>query len=164
MTIIGTILLIILLFIILTVILLSIQHIWFDFNNNNKTNNNTEEDNNDKEDNENVNNDNKDDNVRYCKMDKLLCNKGNCFPGVQKRCGKLSQSKCDDSLILCNFMDKNQCQNETNRIFCKYEDKKCNNRVNPHMGIEITKTEYDNKINLGWANNQLNCENELLIQ
>jgi hypothetical protein len=146
-------LLIILFFIIITIIALSIQHIWFHTKK-------------EKKDKDEIIVESKEKpkttiKEKYCKMDKLLCNNGNCFPGVQKRCNKFADSKCEESLVLCNYLEEEQCNDEDTRIFCKYDNDKCVNRINPHMGVQISKEEYDNKIELGWTNNIMGCDEQL---
>lgn len=104
-------------------------------------------------------------NQKCCFLNKFRCDrKGNCFSGVEKRCGVYANLLCSETTHLCNILDKSACGNSAN---CDFNDEtnECVKKVNPHDGFEISCSNYERFKKQGDFENMLeyNCEEKLLF-
>jgi len=95
-------------------------------------------------------------NQKCCFLNKFRCDKnGNCFSGVEKRCGAYANLLCSETTYLCNILDKSNFGNS----------EKCVKKVNPHDGFEISCSNYERFKKQGDFKNiiEYNCEEKLLF-
>ena len=100
---------------------------------------------------------------RCCMLKKRSCVKGKCEPGIEKRCNELSTATCDNSLALCEYMDKQNCK--SNSDICTYDNTKrlCEKKPDPYGGVDISCNEFDDLLLDGIRPNYLHCDEKLLF-
>ena len=60
---------------------------------------------------------------KCCLIDKHTCfPNGYCKKGIQKRCGKYSQTSCDKTLANCNNLSPDQCIIYPNNMYCSVSE------------------------------------------
>lgn len=101
---------------------------------------------------------------KCCFVNKYNCSGKECTSGVEKRCGHFANNDCSESLKLCKFMNKNECNKKPNNVYCKYDDvsNQCLNREMDY-GFEINCRKYDRFIKEGLPHHELNCDKNLII-
>ena len=100
---------------------------------------------------------------RCCMIKKRSCVNGKCEPGIEKRCNELSTATCDNSLALCEYMDKQNCK--SNSDICTYDNTKrlCEKKPDPYGGVDISCNEFDDLLLDGIRPNYLHCDEKLLF-
>ena len=86
--------------------------------------------------------------ARCCFANKFLKYGEEWVSGIEKRCGFLAGKPCEDTLVVCDTLNKNECA--MNNVNCVYDDDTnvCNTIPNGHDGREIECTMYDRMKNM----------------
>lgn len=96
---------------------------------------------------------------KCCFVNKYNCSGKECTSGVEKRCGHFSNDDCSNSLKLCKFFNKKECNTKPNNVYCEYDDisNQCLNRKMDY-GFEINCGKYDTFVKEGMEHYELNCD------
>ena len=101
---------------------------------------------------------------KCCFVNKYNCSGKECTSGVEKRCGHFANDDCSNSLKLCKFFNKNECNKKPNNVYCEYDDlsNQCINR-DMDYGFEINCGKYDRFVKEGMQHHELNCDENLIV-
>jgi hypothetical protein len=175
--------LIVLLIILLTVVILSFQLITYPsiFKSD------VEEEEEDKKEDEEVNDANDFDNIeagndidtsyapldvdpnrkeKCCYINNFHCPKDrDCLSGVEKRCGHYADKDCNESMINCAVMNKDNCKSYPNNNYCAFteHDNKCKQKESSRNGEEITCERFNRFKEANVPHMNYNCESDLFI-
>ena len=103
-------------------------------------------------------------NYKCCHHERYECEKDNvCSSLIERRCGRLADTSCTNSLQDCSNFTEEECLHEKNEAVCEYESGKCQNVIDPYNSVEIPCSEYKQMTKYGFLSNELNCDKRFSI-